>query len=123
MTFYFIHEYISNYADDTTPYAISRNYDDLIESLQLDSYTLTESLKIIFFILNADKCKLLISNKENDLSVDIRGQTILCGKSVKLLGIKIDNRLTSNEHISSICKKLSCKIHVCMYILILIRFT
>ena len=64
-----------------------------------------------FFKLNGDKCRLLISSKENDLSVDIKGETILCDKYVKLLGIKIDNRLTFNEHVSGICKKVSCKLH------------
>ena len=107
--FYFIHEYISNYADDTTPYAVRKNYD---ESLQLEYEILTIWFKNNFFKLNPDKCKLLISDKENDLSINIDGETIVCEKSVKLLGIKIDNRLTFNEHISSICKKkVSCKLH------------
>ena len=58
-----------------------------------------------FFMMNADKCKLLISNKDNDLYIDIEGETIVCEKFVKLLGIKIDNQLTFSEHASSICKK------------------
>ena len=62
-------------------------------------------------MLNADKCKLLISNKDNDLYIDIKGETIVCEKLVKLLGIKIDNQLTFSEHVSSICKKVSLKLH------------
>ena len=58
-----------------------------------------------FFMLNDDKCKLLISNKDSDLSINIEGETIVCEKLVKLLGIKIDNQLTFSEHVSSICKK------------------
>ena len=62
-------------------------------------------------MLNADKCKLLISNKDSDLPINIEGETIVCEKLVKLLGIKIDNQLTFSEHVSSICKKVSLKLH------------
>ena len=45
----------------------------LIESLQLDSEILTVWFKSNVCKLNLDKCKLLISNKENDLSINIDG--------------------------------------------------
>ena len=108
--FYFIHESITNYADDTTPYSIKTNYEELVAALQLESKTLIEWFKSNFFMLNADKCKLLISNKDSDLSINIEGETIVCEKLVKLLGIKIDNQLTFIEHISSICKKSKLKV-------------
>ena len=103
---------ITNYADDTTPYAINKNVDGLIDRLQSDSHTLLEWFNINFFKLNADKCKLLISNQEDNLSVDIEGEIITCQSTVKLLGIIIDNKLNFNEHISNICKKVSLKLHV-----------
>ena len=62
-------------------------------------------------MLNPGKCKLLISGKQDDLSIDIEGKTIICEKIVKLLRIKIDNLLTFSDHISSICKKVSLKLH------------
>ena len=76
--FYFVCESITNYADDTTPYSIKSNYDELIESLEVDSETLLEWFKINCFKLNAGKCKLLISNKYNGFSMDIEGETIVC---------------------------------------------
>ena len=109
--FYFIHESITNYADDTTPYSIKSNYEELVAALQLESKTLIEWFKSNFFMLNADKCKLLISDKDSDVSINIEGVTIVCEKLVKLLGIKIDNQLTFIEHVSSICKKVSLKLH------------
>ena len=54
-----------------------------------------ERFKINFFKLNADKCKLLISNKDNGFSMDIEGETIVCEQSVKLLGIKINLHLVN----------------------------
>ena len=102
---------VANYADDTTPYSIKNNYTELLDTLQLESNILTDWFNINFFKLNADKCKLLISHRSDDLSLDIEGKTVICEKSVKLLGIKIDNKLTFSEHISSICKKVSLKLH------------
>ena len=53
----------------------------------------------------------MISNRQDDLSINIEGEKIVCEKSVKLLGIQIDNELTFSDHISSICKKVSLKLH------------
>ena len=61
--------------------------------------------------MNADKCKLLITNHENDISVSIDGNIIDASKSVKLLGIKIDKNLDFNEHDSSVCKKVNLELH------------
>ena len=109
--FYFIREdRVTNYADDTIPYDIKSRYAELIDSLQLDSNILLVWFNINFLKLNADKCKLLISNKQEELSINIEGESIICEKSVKLLGIKIDNQLTFNDHISNICKKSQHKI-------------
>ena len=47
-------------------------------------------------IVNPDKFQSMIISSTEDLS-----------KSVKLLGIKIDNKLNSEKHISNICKKAS----------------
>ena len=59
-----------------------------------------------YFKMNADKCKFLVTNQEDDIAVTVDGYTIKADKSVKLLGIRIDNKLVSN-----ICKKSSLKIH------------
>ena len=104
--YYFVSGSITNYAGDTT-HSIKTNYEELVEALQLDSETLIEWFKTNCFMMNADKCKLLISN--TDLYIDIEGETIVCEKLVKLLGIKIDNQLTFSEHVSSICKKSKLK--------------
>ena len=61
--------------------------------------------------MNPDKCKLLIGNREKDFSLIIDNEVIECSKSIKLLGVKIDNKLHFDEHVSSLCKKVSTKIH------------
>ena len=59
---------------------------------------------------NEDKNFLIITNSDEG-SAKIGNHTIECSKSVKLLGIQIDNKLHFNEHVSNICKKVSMKLH------------
>ena len=61
--------------------------------------------------MNPDKCKLLISKKSNNISLILKNEVIECSKSVKLLGVTIDNNLDFSEHVSKLCKKVSSKLH------------
>ena len=56
-------------------------------------------------------CNLLLTNHGDEVSAIIDKETITAKKSVKLLGITIDNKLDFNEHISKLCKKVSLKLH------------
>ena len=108
--FYFVNEKcFANYADDNTPYAIDKNIDTVLNALKNDTTTLIGWFNDNYFKMNADKCKLLTNHDEN-VSISIEGETISAREYVKLLGIKIENKLDYNEHICSICKK--AKLHV-----------
>ena len=110
--FYFVKgENVTNYADDTTPNNTDKNIKSLISNLQDDSFILLIWFENNYFKLNADKCKLLVTNQEDNISVQVGCETIVGEKSVKLLGVKIDNYLNFNEHISNICKKANVKSH------------
>ena len=61
--------------------------------------------------MNPDKCKLLISKRDKDLSLILDNEVIECSNSVKLLGVTIDNGLNFKEHVSKLCKKVSGKLH------------
>ena len=110
--FYFVNENcLANYADDNTPYTIEKNIETIINNLQIDTNALLKWFNNNYFKMNADKCHLLITNHEKDVTTTIDGETIIGSKSVKLLGIKIDNRLDFNEHVSNLCKKANLKLH------------
>ena len=64
-----------------------------------------------FLKLNADKCKLLVTKHEDEISITLDKEVIKGNKTVQLLGIKIDNQLDFNEHISNIYKMASLKLH------------
>ena len=61
--------------------------------------------------MNPDKSKLLISNHDKDIALTIDNDVIECSKSVKLLGVIIDNKLDYSEHVSNLCKRVSSKLH------------
>ena len=84
---------------------------EIISKLETDTIRLLNWFEINYFKMNADKCKLLITNHENEISVSIDGNIIDASKSVKLLGIKIDKNLDFNEHVSTVCKKVNLKLH------------
>ena len=64
-----------------------------------------------YLLMNADKSHLLVTNHVDDISVNVGREVIKCETSVKLLGIKIDNKLDFSEHVSGLCKKVSLKLH------------
>ena len=64
-----------------------------------------------YFMLNSDKCKLLLTNHSEDISINVGKEYIKSRASVKLLGVKIDSNLTFNEHVCKICKKAGQKLH------------
>ena len=83
----------------------------IINTLLSDIDTLKTWFNQNYFLLNNDKCNLLITNHDDDISLKI-GQDIIKGKKcVKLLVVKIDNKLDFTEHVSSICKKAGIKLH------------
>ena len=102
---------LTNYADDTTPYAVESDTSTLVNNLKNQSIALQQWFNNNVFTLNVDKCKLIITNCENEVSINIDGNNIRGQKSVKLLGITIDNKLNFHEHISNICRKASLKLH------------
>ena len=101
--FYIVNEnYLTNYADDNTPYAINSNIETIINNLVNDTSALTKWFNNNYFKMNSDKCNILVTKRDNNISAIIDGHTIHASKSVKLLGVCIDNNLDFNEHVSNI---------------------
>ena len=61
-------------------------------------------------IINSDKFQAIIVDRNNKMSdkyfLNIGRAQVTFEKSVTLLGIKIDNKLSFENHISSLCRKL-----------------
>ena len=110
--FYFVSKCdITNYADDTTPYAVENTMGALLGSLATDTSILIKWFRDNYFQLNADKCHHLISKHYKEIFINIEEEVIECSSSVKLLGVTIDNKLNFDEHVTKRCKKASQRIH------------
>ena len=59
---------------------------------------------------NRDKSHFLLTSKD-EASIKINDNDIKSSSSKKLLGVLVDNKLTSNEHVSKLCKKTRNKLH------------
>ena len=86
---------IASYADDSTPFIVENNIDNLIASLEQASYTLFNWFKNGRLKSNINKFHLLVSTNK-PAGIKIGGATIDNSECEKLLGLKID--LNSDFH-------------------------
>ena len=101
---------IAKSADDNTPFTSANKIDDLIDSLEKASSSLFKWFKENLFKGNPDKCYLLISTNEK-AKINIGEFSVENSNCEKLLGVKIDNKLTFHCHVFDMCKKANRKIN------------
>ena len=114
--FYFADSTICNYEDDNTIFAASHDPNRIKSQLQQSLKCISEWFQINYFVLNLDKCKLLLIHHRNlDLfdhfSITVDGITIEVSSEVKILGVTVDSNLNLNSHISKISKKAGSKLY------------
>ena len=97
---------IASYADDNTPYTSDFNLEEVIQKLELTTNNLFEWFKNNHMKANADKCHLLVT-RDTDVTAKIGEFDVKNSREEKLLGVKIDSKLSFENHVSSLCKKAS----------------
>ena len=80
---------ICNYADDNTIFAASHDPNEITSQLQQSLKCISEWFQINYFVLNLDKCKLLLIHHRNlklsdDFSIAMDGITIEPSSEVKI---------------------------------------
>ena len=102
---------VHNFADDNTLSCFAKTVKDLINVLKEESEVAINWFSSNKMIVNPDKFKsvILTKNKSDDVptGLSIGTDIVSIEKSVKLLGIHLDNRLNFNLHINTICKSAS----------------
>ena len=100
---------ITNYADNNTPHSTNINLNKVLHDLEKMSDTL-----FIWFIdnlLKANPEKSHLTNSAQEIQINIGGIAIFISKCETLLGIHIDNKLTFEPHVRSLCKKAGQKLN------------
>ena len=102
---------IFNFADDNTVYSCAKSVNDVIENLQSDLKIALKWFKDNQMMANPGKFQFMILSKNTiNKSIVIDNKTIESSKSVKLLGLTIDNKVNFGIRINNICKVASAKI-------------
>ena len=102
---------ICNYADDTTLFDCDKNLNDLMINLEHDSAMAISWFKYNYMKLNEEKCHLLIFGHRYEHIWAKIGETRRWeNNNVMLLGVKINNNLNFNKHISTVCSKTASKL-------------
>ena len=102
---------IANYADDNSPFSVAASIPQVINQLQAESHELLNWIRNNGLKANPDKFHLLLSDPSKDHSMVVENVTLKSSQYEKLLGIKIDNNFTFNEHVKCMCTKASQKLH------------
>ena len=100
----------ASYTDDNTPFISDKNIDDVIRTLENKSMRLFKWFSNNQIKTNKDKCYLPLSNEER-VTIKIGETEIKSSNYEKLLEIKIDEKLTFNEHLNYTIDKASRKIN------------
>ena len=121
--FYVIKADVCNYADDTTPYCVSMNLNDLMAKLEGAANDAVEWFRYNAMKLNSDKCHLLVCGHKFECMVcKIAKTQVIETYLVKLLGVKIESELTFNNYLKNVCKKTSQKLNALSRLCSLIPF-
>ena len=107
---------VYNYADDNTLVHSSKTMSDLIDVLEGEANISLEWLKNNDMIVNPEKFHALWIRKDQSdtsgVNISIQGKSIKSEDSVKLLRIKLDNKLNFDSHISDLCHKDATQLNV-----------
>ena len=108
--FYIIQE-ISNFADDNTLSATGSSIDDVNSNLLNHLKILLEWFEYNSMVANPSKFQLIYPGTFNqNLSLKIKDIVLNNVEVVKLLGLKIDDKISLVPHVTELCKKSNQKL-------------
>ena len=103
---------VANYADDTILYAREKKLYDVQRKLESESLILFEWFHDNYHKANSGKSHVMLTTDNNNkLEINVKGSPISNEKTVKLLGVTVDNKLSFEPHFNLVCKRVSQKLH------------
>ena len=97
---------LTSYANDNMPYVVGNNIEELIVKLQKASKTQFQWFSDNQMKSNPDKCNFTCSTSKK-VSLIVENKVINNSTHERLLGVKIDSKLSFNTHKDHIYKKLN----------------
>ena len=108
---------VCNFTDGTTPFVCDKNLQFILTKLENHSDIAIKWFENNYMKINSDKCHLFTSgHKFEHLWVKIGNDKIWETRTVKILGITIDNKLKFDEHLHNVCLKANRKLSALMKI-------
>ena len=110
---------LSNYADDNNLYAIGNDKEETKRALVKDFQTVISWFYENYTILNTKTCHYICMGKdvEENKTLQISSQhKMINSKDIVTLGIKIDRKLSFQQHIKRISKKAGQKLRALLII-------
>ena len=99
------------FVDDNTISSAEFSVEKLLNILERESQIATDWFKENNMIVSADKFQAIMVKRNSDMcnryTLTIDGSQLTSEKSVKLLDINTDNKLSFDEHVSSLLKRAS----------------
>ena len=102
---------IANYSADCSPFAFSGSTVDVIQKLEEDSIILIQWYTSNYLKPNPDMWHFLLSESDNDLSLEISNERISNSSCEKFLGVNFDNKFNFNTHITKLWKNAGQNLH------------
>ena len=112
---------IANYADDNIPYSTGTGIHNIISDLEQASDILSKWFQDNYLKSNIDKYHVLLS-KTSETQLKVKNVPIASNCFEKLLGIKINHKLSLKPHVESLCKKNSQKLNVLVRMVSFLKF-
>ena len=97
---------IANYADDNTPYSTGTGIHNIISDLEQVSDILSKWFQDNYLKANPGKYHVLLS-ETYETQLTVKNVPITSSCCEKLLGIKLDHKLSFEPHVESLCKSQS----------------
>ena len=99
--------FLYNYADDNSVLVKGKTLNEVVTLIQNSAKNIIQWCTINRMEANPNKFQIMISGSSDmDITVN-ENVTITSERSVKLLGINLDNNLTYNEHVNTLIRKAS----------------
>ena len=102
---------IPNYADDAIQFEYEANLIEARTKIETESLKVFEWFRDNYLKANSTKSPVMLATN-NIVQADFWGNIMSNEKTVKLLGMIVDNKLSFEPHLSNVFKKLSQKLHV-----------